>query len=164
MVMGRLGGEIADVAVICTPGEAVEQATQDALVYLKPGGLISFVSDSVPSVISLSTGDLNVSDLRNRNYCGLPAAGYFEEFETDGGKTVAVTGQRGASSAHIQKSIDLLVEDSHMFNNLITDVVKIDEAPSLISNAVEWSLGRRVGKRPMKAVIELNQGMTAAER
>jgi threonine dehydrogenase-like Zn-dependent dehydrogenase len=133
-----LGGEVADVAVICTPGEAVEQVTQAALAYLKPGGLISFVSDSVPSVISLSTGDVNVSDLRYRNYCGLPADGYVEEFETDGGKIVGLTGQYGASSAHIQKSIDLLVENSSTFNNLITDVVTLDEAPFLISEAVEW--------------------------
>ncbi|HIF72291.1 MAG TPA: hypothetical protein EYQ61_07045 [Dehalococcoidia bacterium] len=161
-VIGRLGGEIADVAVICTPGEAVEQVVQDALAYLRPGGLISFVSDSVSSVISLSTGDLNVSDLRHRNYCGLPADGYVEKFETDGGKIVGLTGQRGVSSAHIQESIDLLIEDSGSFNNLITDVVRIDEAPSLISVAVEWSLGRRIGKRPMKAVIELNQDVTSA--
>jgi threonine dehydrogenase-like Zn-dependent dehydrogenase len=160
-VLGRLGGEVADVAVICTPGEAVEQVTQAALAYLKPGGLISFVSDSVPSVISLSTGDVNVSDLRYRNYCGLPADGYVEEFETDGGKIVGLTGQYGASSAHIQKSIDLLVENSSTFNNLITDVVTLDEAPFLISEAVEWSLGKRIGKRPMKAVIELNQDVAA---
>jgi hypothetical protein len=143
------------------PREAVERATQDALVYVRPGGLISFVSDSVPSVISLSAGDLNVSDIRSRNYCGLPANGYIEKFESAEGKVVGLTGHRGASSAHIQKSIDLLVGDSLTFNTLITDVVNLDEAPSLISLLVEWSLGRQVGERPMKAVIEFNQNTIA---
>jgi threonine dehydrogenase-like Zn-dependent dehydrogenase len=41
-VIEWMGGELADVAIICTPGEAVEQAVRDALAYLKLGGLVNF--------------------------------------------------------------------------------------------------------------------------
>ncbi len=39
---------------------------------------------------------------------------------------------------------------------MITDVVSFDDVETLISSAVDWSLGRGTGDRPMKAVIELN--------
>jgi hypothetical protein len=69
---------------------------------------------------------------------------------------VKVAGQHGTSSAHIQAAIDLLTADPQLFNKLITDVVGFDKADSFISSAVEWSVGRGVGERPMKGVIELN--------
>jgi len=161
-VIEWMGGELADVAIICTPGEAVEQAARDALVYIKPGGLVNFVSDAVPTVISLGTGDLKVHELQLRNHCGLPIAGHAEEFESENLKIVRVTGQHGISSAHIQASITLLIENPEPFNKLITDVVNFDDAHSFISSAVEWSLGRGVGDRPMKTVIEINRSSFAS--
>ncbi len=161
-VVSRLGGELADVAVICTPGEAVEQATRDALGYLKPGGLIDFVSTATPAVISLEAGDLNVRDLQRLNYGELAVATSVVEFEFAVGKVMRMTGQRGVVAAHIQASVDLLTKNSRSFKKLVTDVVKFDDADSLISSAVEWSLGRRSGDRPMKTVIELNGDSPAA--
>ena len=155
-VIRRLGGELVDVAIIFTPSEAVEQATMDAMAYIKPGGLINFVSAANPSVVSLKSGDLNVQDLRRRNHSGVPTAGYFEEFRTLDRKVVRVTGQRGTSTVHIQASISLLIEDPRPFKKLITDVVQLDEAAAAISSTVDWSLGRGEGIRPMKTVFELN--------
>ena len=160
-VIGWMGGELADVAIICTPGEAVEQAARDAMAYLKPGGLINFISDAVPPVISLGTGDLKVHELQLRNHCGLPIAGYAEGFDSENRKTIRVTGQHGISSAHIQASVTLLIENPEPFGKLITEVVNFDDAHSFISSAVEWSLGRGVGDRPMKTVIEINGGFVA---
>jgi 2-epi-valiolone-7-phosphate 1-reductase len=71
-VAERFNGGFADVAVICTPGEAVEPSVLAALEYLKPGGLINFVSCAIPSIISLSSGDLDVRKLQRRNHSGLP--------------------------------------------------------------------------------------------
>jgi len=158
-VAERFNGEPADVAVICTPGEAVESSVLTALEYLKPGGLINFVSCAIPSVISLRSGDLDVQKLQRRNHSGLPTGGYVEDFESASRKIVKMTGQHGTSSAHIQAAVDLLTTDPQPFNKLITDVVCFDKADSFISSAVEWSLGRGVGDRPrpMKAVIELNE-------
>jgi len=160
-VIEWMGGELADVAIICTPGEAVEQAARDALVYLRPRGLVNFVSDAVPPVISLGTGDLKVHELQLRNHCGLPIAGHAEGFESENLKIVRVTGQHGISSAHIQASVTLLIENPEPFNKLITDVVNFDDAHLFISSAVEWSLGRGVGDRPMKTVIEINRSSFA---
>lgn len=119
--------------------------------------MIIFVSDAVPAVVSLKSGDLNIAELRRKNYCGLPVHGYVEDFQLANGKTVKVTGHRGISAAHIQASIDLLIESPRPFKKLITDVVKFDDASS-ISSAVAWSLGRGTGDRSMKTVIELNGG------
>jgi len=162
-VIEWMGGELADVAIICTPGEAVEQAARDALAYLKPGGLVNFISDAVPPVVSLGTGDLNVHELQLRNHCGLPIAGYAEGFESENRKIIKVSGQHGISSAHIQASVTLLIENPEPFSKLITDVVNFDDAHSFISSAIEWSLGRGVGDRPMKTVIEINRSSGAAD-
>ena len=162
-VIERMGGELADVVIICTPGEAVEQAERGTLAYLKPGGLVNFVSDAVPPVISLKTSDLKVHELQLRNHFGLPIAGHDEEFESENRKIVRVTGQHGISSAHIQASVTLLIEDPEPFNKLITDVVNFYDAHLFITSAVEWSVGRGVGDRPMKTVIEINQNSPASE-
>ena len=107
-------------------------------------------------MISLGTGDLNVHELQLRNHCGLPIAGYAEGFESENRKIIKVSGQHGISSAHIQASVTLLIENPEPFSKLITDVVNFDDAHSFISSAVEWSLGRGVGDRPIKTVIEIN--------
>jgi threonine dehydrogenase-like Zn-dependent dehydrogenase len=156
-VIERMGGELADVVIICTPGEAVEQAARDALAYLRSVGLINFVSDAVPPVISLGTGDLKVHELQLRNHCGLAITGHVEGFESENRRIVRVTGQHGISSAHIQASVTLLIENPQPFDTLVTDVVNFDDAHLFISSAVEWSLGRGFGDRPMKTVIEINR-------
>ena len=157
-VMERLGGALADVAIVCTPGETVEQALKDALRYLKPDGIVNLVSAATPSVVSIEGRDLVVTAIRRRNWCGYPSPGYFERIETAGGKIVRLTGQRGTSASHLNASIELLGGRTSDFDALITDVVDLADAPALISSAVAWSLGRpEGGKRPMKAVIELNK-------
>jgi 2-epi-valiolone-7-phosphate 1-reductase len=156
-VLERLNGEFADVAIICSPGETVERATLDAFGYLKSSGLINFVSNAVPAVISLNSGDLNVRELQHRSSRGIPSHGVLQRFESTNGKFVKVHGQHGVSAAHIQESIDLLVENPLPFKNLITDVVGFDDSPAAVSSAIEWSLGRMTGDRPMKVVVELNK-------
>jgi threonine dehydrogenase-like Zn-dependent dehydrogenase len=163
-ILERLGGALVDVAIVCTPGEAVEQVLKDALIYLKPGGIVDLVSTSAPSVVSLEGRDLDVTAIRSRNWCGSPSPGYFEQIETVDGKNIRMTSQRGASASHMSASIELLGERSGDFDALVTDVVDLADAPKLISSVVAWSVGRRGGgevdggDRPMKAVIELNKG------
>lgn len=162
-IIERLGGALADAAIICTPGETVEQALRDALVYLRPGGTINFVSAAVPSVASIGGRDLNVGSLRRQNCCGLPSTGHVEKIDTATGKRVTVTGQSGTSRSHINTSVELLSDHYDQFAGLITDVMELAGAPELVSAAVAWSFGRPEGgraggKRPMKAVIELNRG------
>ncbi len=163
-VIERLGGALADVVIVCTPGEAVEQAVKDALAYLRPGGIVDIVSDVTPSVVSLERSDLDIAAIRRRNWCGRPSPGYFERIETADGKSVRVTSQRGTSSSHMSASIELLGDRPGDFDALVTDVVDLADAPSLISSVVAWSFGRHEsggvegGDRPMKVVIELNRG------
>ena len=157
-VIERLDGALADVVIVCTPCEVVEQALQDALIYLRPGGIVNLVSAATPSVVSLEGRDLDIGAIRRRNWCGHPSPGYFERIETTGGKSVRVTIQRGTSASHLNASIELLGDRSSNFDALVTDVVDLADAPGLISSVVAWSFGRPGGNRPMKAVIELNRG------
>ena len=162
-IIKRLGDELVDVVIVCTPGEVAEQALKDALIYLKPDGIINLVSAATPSVVSLEGRDLDTTAIRHRNCCGYPSSGYFERIETPDGKSVRVTSQCGTSASHLNASIELLGGRSSDFDALVTDVVDLADAPALISSAVAWSFGRpksgeAEGGRPMKAVIELNKG------
>ena len=161
-IIDRLNGEFADVAIVCTPGEVVEQALGDAFGYLKPNGTVDLVSAATPSVVSLEGRDLDVGAIRSRNWCGKPLRGYFEWIETTGGNGVRVTSQRGISAGHLNASIELLRAHPGDFEALVTEVVDLADAPALVSSVVAWSFGRPEserpeGNRPMKAVIELNR-------
>jgi threonine dehydrogenase-like Zn-dependent dehydrogenase len=161
-IIDRLNGEFADVAIVCTPGEVVEQALGDAFGYLKPNGTVDLVSAATPSVVSLEGRDLDVGAIRSRNWCGKPLPGYFEWIETTGGNGVRVTSQRGISAGHLNASIELLRAHPGDFEALVTEVVDLADAPALVSSVVAWSFGRPEserpeGNRPMKAVTELNR-------
>ena len=156
-VKRNFGGMESEAVIVCVPAEATEQSANDALGYLKPGGLINFVSSSFPPVISLSGGDVNLSELQRRNSSGLPSAGAFEEFVSSAGKLVNISGQRGVSSSDLHAGIELLTGNSQLFKSLITDVVAMDKAVSAIGNSIDWALGRGDGVRSMKTVIELNK-------
>jgi hypothetical protein len=123
--------------------------------------VIDFVSIAKPDVISLRTGDLNVRDLQRLNHRDATVDAPAIEFEAAVGNSVRVMGQRGVAAAHIQASIELLNEKPRQFEKLITDVVSFDDAESLISSVVDWSLGLGSGDRPMRAVIELNSDSLA---
>ena len=162
-VIGRLNGEFADVAIVCTPGEVVEQVLGDAFGYLKSGGIVDLVSAATPPVVSLEGRDLDVGVIRSRNWCGQPLPGYFELIETKDGNGIRVTSQRGISSSHLSASIELLGTRSGDFEALVTDVVHLTDTPALVSSVVAWSVGgpgseRTESDRPMKAVIQLNRG------
>ena len=161
-IIDRLNGEFADVAIVCTRGEVVEQALGDAFGYLKPNGTVDLVSAATPSVVSLEGRDLDVGAIRSRNWCGKPLRGYFEWIETTGGNGVRVTSQRGISAGHLNASIELLRAHPGDFEALVTEVVDLADAPALVSSVVAWSFGRPEserpeGNRPMKAVTELNR-------
>lgn len=156
-VIEKFEGDEPEAAIICVPSEATERAAIDALSYLKPGGLINFVSSSFPPVISLPGGDVDLPRLQRRNSSGVPKDGAIEEFTSSTGKSVNLSGQRGVSSADIQSSIDLLSGNPQPFKSLITDVVAVDDAVSVIGKCVDWALGRGGGMRSMKTVIELNK-------
>lgn len=160
----RLGGALANAVIVCTPGEAVEQAVNDAVAYLGPGGTIDIVSDTAPPVVSLERSDLNIAAIRRKNWCGQPSPGYFERIETTDGESPRVTSHSGTSASHIRASVELLVDAPGDFDALVADVVDLAEGPSLISSVVARSFGKHLGggaeggDRPMKAVIELNRG------
>lgn len=130
-VIERLNGEFADVAIVCTPGEVVEQALGDAFGYLKSGGIVDLVSAATPLVVSLGGRDLDVGVIRSRNWCGQPLPGYFELIETKDGNGIRVTSQRGISSSHLSASIELFGTRSGDFEALVTDVVHLTDAPHL---------------------------------
>ena len=142
-VIGRLNGEFADVAIVCTPGEVVEQALGDAFGYLKSGGIVDLVSAATPPVVSREGRDLDVGVIRSRNWCGQPLPGYFELIETKNGNGIHVTSQRGISSSHLSASIELLGTRSGDFEALVTDVVHLTDAPTLVSSVVA---GRSAGQ------------------
>ena len=142
-VIGRLNGEFADVAIVCTPGEVVEQVLGDAFGYLKSGGIVDLVSAATPPVVSLEGRDLDVGVIRSRNWCGQPLPGYFELIETKDGNGIHVTSQRGISSSHLSASIELLGTRSGDFEALVTDVVHLTDAPTLVSSVVA---GRSAGQ------------------
>lgn len=159
-VIERLGGALADVVVVCTSGEAVEQTLRDAIEYIKPKGLINLVSTTVPPVASFAGFDLNISAISRQNHSGHPAPGYIEQVESSAsGKVIRITGQRGISASHINAGIELLNERRSKFETLVTKIVDLDDAPLAISSAVGWTFGSRHGSRAMKTVIELNNSM-----
>jgi threonine dehydrogenase-like Zn-dependent dehydrogenase/predicted NBD/HSP70 family sugar kinase len=157
-VLEDTGGLGVDAAILCTPRTASLDALRTALQLIRAEGCIDLFG-GVPSGSPLAElPDVDLASIRRGNSCGAPSPGCHARTQTRAGRPIVLTGHRGAASRHIHAATALLQQHPQLFGKLITHVVSVDAAASMLRLHAESGARRYVDQEWVKVAIDFRRG------
>lgn len=103
----------------------------------------------------LSVGVVNAAKLRSRNCGGLSDGHPMQSWVREGKGRLTVFGHRGVANHHLRKSISYLLDEHQPLDYIVTDVVKMSEAPEVINDILGRRRREHRGHRVHKLVVDM---------
>ena len=141
--------------LVATPRDSTGDCVHHVLAQLGDRSVVDVIGGVNPCGDPLL---LRVAEVRAANVCGLPAPPRTLELVLDRPgrrRRVHVTGHRGVSGGYLRAAARLLADDPRRFRELITHVVDLDRAVSVLNDLA--TTGNRIldGRRIVKLAIDL---------
>jgi 2-epi-valiolone-7-phosphate 1-reductase len=146
--------EEIDVAFICTDRTGTDEALNEAIQALVPGGLVVLVGGVPPGYRNVELPEVDLSAVRRLSVRGRPSiGGGIVRATTRRGKAVGVAGHRGTSVAQILDAQRLISRNVGFFGKLVTHIVDYGSAVELINQRCEHYGQDRSGTEIVKIVV-----------
>jgi threonine dehydrogenase-like Zn-dependent dehydrogenase len=154
-LLERTGRRGVDAVHLCTPRSTTREVLQQALRYVREDGAIDLTagSDAPAEIPELLGVDLN--GIRHANVCGLGHE--VNQYTTQDGKRVWLTGHSGGSASYIQESMALLRNDPAYYARVISHIVPYRVAPSIFAHLLADDQRNIAGEPCVKAIIDFTR-------
>ncbi|MEV2226482.1 hypothetical protein AB0E01_42515 [Nocardia vinacea] len=132
----------ADGAVICLPREAAWQAIEQATWTLTAGGVLDLFGGVPTGPCHPALPHIPLAAVRRMNVCGKAQNPRHIDAITSSGKQLRITGHRGTSPAQLHAAQQHLIAAPARFGKLVTQVISLPEAASVIPAMARRDRGR----------------------
>ncbi|MYM59303.1 alcohol dehydrogenase catalytic domain-containing protein [Vibrio sp. OCN044] len=119
-----------DSLVICTPKNDSIDVIQLAVELASDHAIIDLLSGYNKYELDIQGTVINTEKIRQKNICG----DKFVERTIIGSKEIYLTGHRGVSKAHMEKSIGLLSSHKYIYHNVINNKLTPEEAVEYLNS------------------------------
>jgi threonine dehydrogenase-like Zn-dependent dehydrogenase len=157
VILDRTGGEGVDALYLCTTRASARSALRESILCVRAGGCIDLVVgfEDGAQIPELRNVDLNA--IRRANTCGLTQAGFPTRGPRTGGD-VSIVGHRGTSVDHFRGAMDCLVAEPARYASVISHIVSLSEAPSVLEHLATQKFTRIQGRVCLKVIIDMSEG------
>jgi hypothetical protein len=128
-----------------------------AIRLVKPDGCIDLFGGFEPKVELPELPNVDLNEIRRSNSCGQPWPGRITQVSTCSGHRFMLTGHRGVSKNHLHQSIACLRDATQWYGQLITHVVSLQAAASLLNQFRRDGIRRIHGEEWIKLAIDCHR-------
>jgi 2-epi-valiolone-7-phosphate 1-reductase len=153
----RTAGGLVDAAVLCVPRDAAPRALEDALAFVRDGGVVNLFGGFRPGDRHPLLPGVDLGEVRRSNVRGSQPANHLV-VRTATGASVRLTGQRGTSSAHLAEAQRLLMETPATFARAVSRVVSLEGLADVLRSIGTQAAGERPERCKVIADLTLQAG------
>jgi L-iditol 2-dehydrogenase len=153
-IKARTDGQGVDAAYLCTTRRSAVDALRQALSVVREGGCLDLFGgfsdgDEVPELPGVA-----LNAVRRANTCGLPEEGVAFAKKTSAGKSVWLTGHRGASGVHMEAASELLGESPRKYARVVSHLASLPALPGILETMGPSRKRRIADGEAAKVVID----------